>query len=146
MHGLNYTGYLDAVVQRWALMTDEYLVCTKRFALVRYEDFVVDPLGQAKRILSLLELSSLWRPGAEERIKSVAAMQYQTSSGRGTGPSHLEVFGEPLLTRIISAVRSRAERLGYGDLLKPHKGESKSKVSSSDWPPIEMPPFPSRKC
>ncbi|CAL1131841.1 unnamed protein product [Cladocopium goreaui] len=37
MNGLRYSGYVDAVIQRWALVADEYLRRRQDFVLLRYE-------------------------------------------------------------------------------------------------------------
>lgn len=143
--GLRYSGYADAALQRWAMTADVYLACPERFALVRYEDFVREPVVQAQRLLAHLNLTHLWLPGAAERVEKVAGFQYQTSSGRGVKVDFTEVFGPRLLARMVVAVASRAQLLGYG-----HPVANATKVEVSDagepWAPIDMPPLPGRAC
>eukprot|EP00928_Gymnodinium_smaydae_P023677 TRINITY_DN19445_c0_g1_i3.p1 TRINITY_DN19445_c0_g1~~TRINITY_DN19445_c0_g1_i3.p1 ORF type:complete len:298 (-),score=89.72 TRINITY_DN19445_c0_g1_i3:177-1070(-) len=156
LSGLNYSGYVDAALQRWAIFADEYLACPERFALVRYEEFVADPPGQTERLLKAMNLSSLWLPGAAERAKQAASVQYQTSSGRGGKKDFAAIFGATMLSRMEVAVRSRAEALGYGHLLRSEGASSAKKASKADaaaaeaatsaWKPIAMPPWPARNC
>mmetsp|Transcript_50036 Transcript_50036/g.143861 ORF Transcript_50036/g.143861 Transcript_50036/m.143861 type:complete len:781 (+) Transcript_50036:925-3267(+) len=67
--GLEYSGFVDAAVQRWALIVDEYLRCPSRFALVRYEDFTKDPVAETRRLAEMLNLTAHWGQGSEERVK-----------------------------------------------------------------------------
>ncbi|CAE7539981.1 PDPK2, partial [Symbiodinium pilosum] len=67
-----YSGFVDAVIQRWALIVDEYLQCPQDFALVRYEDFSSDPVSETRRLLDALGLAHLWVRGTEERVRQRA--------------------------------------------------------------------------
>eukprot|EP00927_Polykrikos_kofoidii_P064936 TRINITY_DN60741_c0_g1_i1.p1 TRINITY_DN60741_c0_g1~~TRINITY_DN60741_c0_g1_i1.p1 ORF type:complete len:1142 (+),score=161.66 TRINITY_DN60741_c0_g1_i1:350-3427(+) len=122
--GLRYTGYVDAVTQRWALMVDVYLACTARFALVRHEDFVADPIRTTWLLLQQLGLSHLWDGGpggSADRVTSLASVPYQNaghSTSRGNSLAEFErAFGSATFSRIKAAVASRAVLLGYGALL-----------------------------
>ncbi|CAE8677926.1 unnamed protein product, partial [Polarella glacialis] len=82
LDNLTYSGYADALVQRWALVVDEYLACPRDFVLVRYEDFVQDPVSQTRLLLESLGLAERWSDGAEERVRRAAEVQYQTKGDR----------------------------------------------------------------
>lgn len=136
--GLTYSGYVDAAVQRWALVVDEYLACPSRFALVRYEDFVADPVAETRRLLEALGLPELWLPGAAGRVRAAAAVQYQTP-GRSAGRRPDEVFGQAQAARMAAALRSRLELLGYA------LGEGAAGGLPAG-PPIDTPPLPVPAC
>ncbi|CAE8615032.1 unnamed protein product, partial [Polarella glacialis] len=112
LDNLTYSGYADALVQRWALVVDEYLACPRDFVLVRYEDFVQDPVSQTRLLLESLGLAERWSDGAEERVRRAAEVQYQTKGDRKQRDPE-EVFGSAMLARFLAAVRSRAALLGY---------------------------------
>lgn len=134
LSGLRYSGYVDAVVQRWVLVVDEYLQCPQDFVLVRYEDFSSDPVQETRNLLHELGFAHLWGQGAEERVRQVAEVQYQTKGQHGRNPE--EVFGPRMLARVVVAVQTRAELLGYGSLLPAVK------AVPEDWPAIDVPPTP----
>jgi len=136
--GLVYSGYIDAIAQRWALTIDEYLTCPARYVLVRYEDFVAAPVEQTKLLVERLGVPDLWLPGAEERVAAAIAVRYQTE-GQRKGRSPSEIFGGPMLSRLVEALSPRMERLGYQfsvDLPR----------YSGEWQPIDLPPLPGLNC
>jgi len=137
--GLAYTGYIDAVAQRWALTVDEYLACPTKFVLVRYEDFVAAPVEQTKLLLEQLGLPDLWLPGAAERVVAATAVRYQTQ-GQRKGKSPAEVFGDPMLSRLVEALNPRMERFGY------QFSTDVPRYSSREWRPIDVPALPQLKC
>merc|ERR1712070_655107 len=84
---LRYTGYVDAAVQRWALAVDAYLACPRRFTLVRYEDFMAEPVQSTRLLAQQLGLSAHWTDSSAERVREAARTQYQPRSGsRGSDP------------------------------------------------------------
>lgn len=127
--GLRYSGYLDALVQRWCLTVDEYLRCPARFALVRYEDFVAQPVLATRLLVEQLDLQHLWSDESTERVAQAARTRYQPqSSPPSDGPdpaprsSHQRFdfqtfFGAAQFSRLRRAVAERALLLGYGQLL-----------------------------
>jgi len=134
--GLEYSGFVDAAVQRWALIVDEYLRCPSRFALVRYEDFTKDPVAETRRLAEMLNLTAHWGQGSEERVKEAVSMQYQVR-GKARGHEPAEVFGEAMVARIWTAVGARAARLGYA-----LSGVDITKGAAPGWQPIDVPPLP----
>lgn len=110
--GLEFTGYVDAAVQRWVLFVDEYLRCPSRFVLVRYEDFVKDPVSEVQRLVHFLGLSEFWTRFSAERVREAASMQYQVR-GQARDKDPETIFGRPMLKRIWAAVGARARLLGY---------------------------------
>eukprot|EP00927_Polykrikos_kofoidii_P066606 TRINITY_DN6216_c2_g1_i1.p1 TRINITY_DN6216_c2_g1~~TRINITY_DN6216_c2_g1_i1.p1 ORF type:complete len:1157 (+),score=129.87 TRINITY_DN6216_c2_g1_i1:55-3525(+) len=141
--GLRYSGYVDAIVQRWVLTVDVYLACPKRFELVRYEDFVLDPVGQTRDLLVRINMSNLWLPGAEQRVAHAASVRYQSSTNSDEKRDFLNVFGEDMLARLQIAVRSRLELVGYGDTLQTLSADE---IDSKAWRPIDTPPLPVQVC
>lgn len=136
--GLTYSGYIDAVAQRWALTVDEYFACPARYVLVRYEDFVAAPVEQTKLLVERLGVPDLWLPGADERVAAATTVRYQTQ-GKRKGRSPAEIFGSPMLSRLVEALSPRMERLGYQfsvDLPR----------YSGEWQPIDLPPLPELNC
>jgi len=138
------SGYVDAIVQRWAISVDEYLRCPSRFALARYEDFLADPEQSTRRLLHDLQIGVDWTEQVARRIREAAAIRYQALSDApsgtigGVGASF--GFGPRLLSRIARALRSRMELLGYGPLLIA-AGPFESVEAHAD---IDVPALPNR--
>jgi len=139
--GLRYTGYVDAVVQGWALTVDEYLRCPQGFVLVRYEDFVIDPVSTTERLVRGLALDGLWSEASVQHVIDAAGFQYQIRSDKHGAANNIRIlFGDYLYARIYAAVEARAVLLGYGELLGPPPGTVPS------GPPIDMPPLTEPDC
>jgi len=146
--GLRYTGYMDAAAQRWVLTADEYLRCPQSFVLVRYEDFVDDPVGETQRLVEALGLSQHWSEESAAHVAHAAAYRYQNprpaAEERGLAPEppdYAEVFGAALHARLFAAMAERAERLGYAA----HMGRAPSTEAveaAREQPAIDVPPLP----
>lgn len=134
--GLQYSGYVDAAVQRWALDVDEYIRCPTRFAvLMRYEDFVAEPVWAVQYLVQELGLVEHWSEASAGRVLDAVGVRYQPQSGTETSDWD-DIFGPKLYGRIRAAVAERAMILGYGHLLG--SGEVEYEVEQ----PIDMPPLP----
>ncbi|CAK8990770.1 unnamed protein product [Durusdinium trenchii] len=134
--GLRFSGYLDASIQRWALVVDEYLQCPQDFALVRYEDFLADPVFATHQLAKALGLAP--DAGAEDRVREAAQVQYQTKRRSSSQPVE-EIFEPRMLARLIEAVRTRFELFGY------HAPQNLQAVPA-DWPAIDLPPLVGGAC
>mmetsp|Transcript_10070 Transcript_10070/g.23712 ORF Transcript_10070/g.23712 Transcript_10070/m.23712 type:complete len:301 (-) Transcript_10070:43-945(-) len=143
--GLNFTGFVDALIQRWALVVDVYLRCPRMFALVRYEDFKQDPVLSTRLLLLSLGQGHQWSSDAAARVAEASAERYQSWGQSRQQKSMEESLGRPLLHRIWEALGGRAKRLGYGDL-----EQQLSLVPGGDeglWlTPVDVPPLPEREC
>merc|ERR1712228_514828 len=103
-------------------------------------DFQRAPVNETHRLLDALGAGIFWGPEAEDRVREAAKVQYQTS-GQKRGKRPDEVFGSSMLTRIVAAVRARAELLGYGSSMP---SPSEMTLIDKDWPAIDVPPVPER--
>jgi len=105
LDGLNYTGYVDAAAQRWALAIDQYLGCPHAFVLVRYEDFQKSPVPTIRLLLQRLGLESLWDDAAATRVREAVSIRYQ---------SQYTELGVPLWT--LSVLTSGGGSIQHCDL------------------------------
>lgn len=142
--GLTYSGFIDAMVQRWALDVDVYLRCPRIFALVRYEDFIQDPVVGTRQLLLQLGQGGAWSPEAAKRVASATAVRYQ-AWGQAAEEAPAERLGGPLARRIWEALGPRARRLGYVELER--EAARADEGEAGPWPaPVEVPALPELQC
>ena len=134
-----YTGYLDALVQRWVLVADEFLRCPGRYVLARYEDFREDPVRAAAGLLENLGLGEHWTEEAAWRVAQAAGQMYQAALFHAPSEAPREALGAAQHARIVAAVGARARLLGY-----PYEADPADAAHLGA--PIDVPPLPAPDC
>ncbi|SMP63167.1 Sulfotransferase family protein [Desulfonatronum zhilinae] len=103
--GLDGDNYISMLAQRWNLMSDVYIQNKNSIILSRYEDFLVDKIGEIKRIAGRLHLNPHYD------ISNKINIQYQP---RGNREENLRLFyGIKNLERIEKICRNNMTLLGY---------------------------------